>query len=106
MDQGVDQRALVAAVRAHSDGAVVALRVAARAPATRLAGRHGDALKLRVQAPPVDGAANTAVRRWLAGVNDVPLGDVEVLSGLRSRDKSLLVHGRDCAAVRAALAAC
>lgn len=100
-----DAAALEVAVREHPDGATVTLRVVPRAPRTILAGRHGDALKLKVHAPPVDGAANDAVRRYLAERCDVRPSAVELLQGDRSRDKVVLIRGGDVAAVRRALAA-
>lgn len=81
------------AVRAHEDGATVALRVVPRAPRTEVVGRHGDRIKLKVAAPPVDGAANEAVAAFLADRCGVRPGDVEVLTGERSRDKVVLVRG-------------
>jgi uncharacterized protein len=81
------------AVRDHEQGASVALRVVPRAPRTGLAGRYGRALKLKVHAPPVEGAANEAVRRFVADRVGARLADVELLQGERSRDKVVLVHG-------------
>lgn len=80
-------------VREHADGATVRLRVVPRARRTEVAGRHGDAVRLRVQAPPVEGAANDAVCRHLAGLVGVRASDVEVISGQRGRDKVVLVRG-------------
>lgn len=100
----LDDAALTAAVRDHDDGATVALRVSPRAPTTALTGRHGDALKLKVHAPPVDGAANVEVRRFIAACCGVRPSDVEVRSGDRSRTKVILVRGVDAAHLRAALA--
>ena len=102
-DQGVDDAALDAAVLDHPDGATVAFRVSPRAPATRLTGRHGDALRLKVHAPPVDGAANEAVRRFVATACSVPAGDIRLVSGERSRQKVVLVRHLDAAAVRQCL---
>jgi uncharacterized protein len=81
------------AVADRDDGATIALRVVPRAPRTELAGRHGRALKLKVHAPPVEGAANDAIRRFLADLAGVRPGDVELLQGERSRDKVVLVRG-------------
>ena len=91
------------AVRDHPDGATVALRIVPRAPRTAFAGRYGDAIKLRVQAPPVEGAANDAVRDFMAARCGVNRGEVELLRGHRSRDKVVLVRGPDATEVRASL---
>jgi uncharacterized protein len=57
------------------------------------AGRHGDALKLRVAAPPVDGRANRAVSDLLASLLHVPASSVELVSGASSRRKRLRISG-------------
>lgn len=100
----LDDAALAIAVRDHEHGATIALRVIPRAPHTVFAGRHGDALKLKVHAPPVEGAANEAVRRHVAQCCRVRAADVEVLRGERSRDKVVLIRGRDADEVRRSLA--
>ena len=64
-----------------------------RASRTELAGRHGDALKVRLAAPPVDGAANEALVRYLAEVLDVQRASIELLSGHSGRRKLLQIRG-------------
>lgn len=91
-------------VRDHPDGATVRVRVVPRARRSALAGRHGDALKLKVAAPPVDGAANDEVRRFLADLSDVRPAEVEIISGERVRDKVVLVRGVAPDQLRTALA--
>jgi uncharacterized protein len=54
---------------------------------TEFAGRHGGALKLRVQARPVDGAANQAAIRFLAERLDVPKHAVRLVAGAATRTK-------------------
>ena len=54
-------------------------------------GEHGDALRVKVAAPPVDGKANEALLRWLARRLDVTLRDVELVSGATSRTKRVSV---------------
>lgn len=91
------------AVRGHDDGATVALRVVPRAPRTEITGRHGDALRLKVHAAPVEGAANAEVLAHIAACCKVRTRDVELLSGERSRQKVVLVRGLDPDQVVAAL---
>lgn len=55
------------------------------------AGQHGDALKLRVQAPPLDGRANQEVRTFLARAFAVPVARVVLLAGETSRHKRFCV---------------
>lgn len=58
-------------------------------------GRHGDALKVKVSAPPEGGKANSAVCRLLAGAFDVPRTSVHVVSGGSSRRKRIGIDDID-----------
>jgi hypothetical protein len=69
------------------------VRVAPRAPKTAAAGSHDGALKVRVAAPPVEGAANEELRRYLARSFGVSQADVEITSGLASKTKTVRVRG-------------
>lgn len=64
-----------------------------RASRTELAGRHGDSLKVRVAAPPVDGAANEALVRFLADRLEVSRSAVRLEAGATGRTKVLAVAG-------------
>ena len=74
------------------------MRVQPRASRTELAGRHGDALKVRLAAPPVDGAANEALARFLAERLDVSRSAVRLAAGATGRTKVLDVTGIGVAA--------
>jgi uncharacterized protein len=75
-------------------GAVTfAVRVAPRAARTVLAGEHDGALKVRVAAPPVEGAANEELVRFLARHFGVPARDVEIVSGHSSKTKRVRLRG-------------
>jgi len=74
-----------------------------RASRTELAGRHGDALKVRLVAPPVEGAANAALVRYLAEVLDVPRASIKLLSGHSGRRKLVQVTGITTAQAESAL---
>lgn len=80
-------------IEANADGIRIRVRVRPRAARTEMVGAHGDALKVRVAAPPVDGAANQALVRFLAGRLGVPRAAVTVASGQGSRTKVLRVTG-------------
>jgi uncharacterized protein (TIGR00251 family) len=80
-------------VEAAEGGVVVNVHVLPRAGATKVAGRHGNALKVRVAAPPVDGRATDTARRAIAAALDVPPSAVSLVSGERSRAKRFLVEG-------------
>lgn len=66
-------------------------------------GAHGDALRVRVQAPPVDGAANDAVIAVIADTLGVPRRFVRIVAGLSGRQKLVDVDGIDASAATARL---
>jgi uncharacterized protein len=70
-----------------------AARVVPRASKSALAGEHDGALKVRVAAPPVEGAANEELIKFLAKVFGVPARDVEIKSGHASKSKVVCVRG-------------
>jgi uncharacterized protein (TIGR00251 family) len=78
---------------AAGDGTRVALRVQPRASRNEVAGLHGDTLKVRLAAPPVDGAANEALVRYLAEILAVPRAAVTLVGGHSSRSKAVQVSG-------------
>lgn len=61
--------------------------VSPNAPRTEVTGWHDGALRVRLAAPPVDGAANDALRKWLAQQLGLPQSQVELLRGQASRRK-------------------
>lgn len=69
------------------------LRVSPGARRPGVAGRHGDAWKLRVSAPPADGKANAAVLELLAETLDVPVRSLELVAGRSGRDKIVALDG-------------
>lgn len=76
------------------EGAVVfKVRVQPRASRNELAGTYGDALRLRIAAPPVEGQANEACCAFLARLLGVPRGKVAVVGGHTSRTKLVRVEG-------------
>lgn len=86
------------------DGVLVRLRVSRGARRTAIGGFYGgEALKLRVAAPPVDGRANAEVERYVAGLVGVAPSEARVVRGLSARDKTVFVGGVDAAGVREAI---
>ena len=71
----------------------VRLRVAPGSRETRIVGRHGEAWKVRVDAPPERGRANDRVCELIARVAGVHRSDVQVVTGASSRDKLLAISG-------------
>jgi uncharacterized protein len=77
------------------EGIVLRIHVQPGAGRSAVVGRHGDALKVRVAAPPVEGRANEAARTLLAEALAVPESDVELTSGQSSRAKRFKLKGID-----------
>lgn len=69
------------------------VRVVPRASRSAVAGEHNGALKVRVNAPPVEGAANLELTRTLARAFAVPTRAVEIISGQTTRLKRVRVTG-------------
>lgn len=81
------------------------VRIQPRASRDRIAALEGERVRVRVTAPPADGAANEAVRRLLAGVLGCPPSAVEILRGRTGREKVIRIVGLGPVEVRARLAA-
>ena len=90
-------------VRGRPAGVEIAIRVQPGARRTEPAGVHGDEVKIRVAAPPVDGRANVALVRFLAKRLSVPPSQVQIVAGAASRSKRVVIDGATPAAVRSAL---
>lgn len=69
------------------------VRVQPRASKNEVAGFQGDAVKIRLTAPPVDGEANEACRGFLADLLDVPRSQVELVAGHTCRNKVIKISG-------------
>jgi uncharacterized protein (TIGR00251 family) len=105
----VEARATVPATPARGDGAeldtiLLRLHVQPGAGRASVAGRHGDALHVRVAPPPADNRANEACVDFLADLLDVSPAQVELVRGAKSREKRLRVRGVEVTTVRARLA--
>ena len=85
------------------DGIRLRLRIQPRASRTEVAGLHGDSVRIRLSAPPVDGAANEELVRFLAGLLGVGRAEIEISAGHAGRRKTVRVRGVDRAAAAAAL---
>lgn len=80
---------------------VLDVRAQPGAGRTAVAGRHGDALKIRVGAPPVGGRANAAVVAFLADQFGLRAAQVSLVSGQTSRQKRIRLDGVTEAAAKA-----
>lgn len=87
-------------LRRASDGTVtLTLHVQPGAKRTEFVGLHGEALKVRLAAPPVDGKANAALVTFLGKYLGIPKSALTILSGESSRHKILWVQGASEAAL-------
>lgn len=86
--------------RQAADGRLtLTLHIQPGAKKTEFAGLHGDALKIRLAAPPVDGKANEALVKFVADTLGLPKSAVNLKSGQTSRRKVLEVAGVTAEAV-------
>jgi uncharacterized protein (TIGR00251 family) len=83
-----------------SAGAAFAVKIHPRAKKNAITGEVGDALKLALTAPPIDGRANDACIEFLANLLEVPRSSVTIASGQTSRRKVIRVKGLSADEVR------
>jgi len=79
--------------RRSGEVVTLTLHVQPGAKRSEIAGLHGEALKLRLAAPPVEGRANEALLKFIAELFGVPLRQVELRQGGQSRHKVVAVTG-------------
>ena len=84
---------------------LVALRVQPRSRSDRVQGMRGEAIAIALKAPPVDGAANAALLRFLSHQLGLPLVDIALVRGATGRNKWVRVRGWSAEQVKAALQA-
>jgi len=80
-------------IRENADGVTFAVKVQPRAKKNAITGELGDALKISLTAPPVEGRANEACFDFFAKLLKVPRSSVTIASGLTSRNKLIRVAG-------------
>lgn len=80
-------------VRRDGPDLLLDVRVQPRASRTEFAGLHGERLRVRLAAPPVDGRANEALTDFVAGACGLPRSRVTLDAGPASRDKRVRLHG-------------
>ncbi len=90
-------------VRDTTQGAQFALRVQPRASRNAIAGEMGDAVKLAITAPPVDGKANQAVIEYLSDLFRVPKSSIVIVAGETGRNKVIAIRGLSAEQVRKVL---
>lgn len=90
-------------VESHKGGVRFVVHVRPRASRTEIVGEHDQGLKIRVAAPPVEGAANAELMSFLAKVLGVARSSVRVVKGEHGRHKVVEVDGVTPGAVTALL---
>jgi uncharacterized protein len=80
-------------VQDTKDGAILTVHIQPKASMTECVGIHGNAIKIRVAAPPVDGAANEELIQFLARTLALPLAAVHIESGTGGRHKRVRLRG-------------
>lgn len=92
-------------IKETPSGATFAIKVQPRAKKNAITGEVGDALKVVLTAPPVEGRANEACIDFLANLLDVPRSSVTIAAGQNSRNKIIRITSFSANEVRARLAA-
>ena len=90
-------------LRAEGADVVLSLHIQPGAKKTEVAGVHGDALKIRLAAPPVDGKANLCLLNFLAARLGIAKRQVALVSGASARAKRVRIEGVDAESVRCKL---
>ncbi len=90
-------------IAVNDRGVVLNVHAVPRSSKNALQGLYGDAVKIRLRAPPVDGKANEALMSFLGEALDIPARRVSILAGLAGRKKRILIEGLNEAAVRSRL---
>ncbi len=81
-------------LKGKKGGAIsLAVHIQPNSSRNQINGTHGDRLKIRITAPPVEGKANAAVIGFIAKLLNIPKSAVFIKSGKQSRDKKLLLSG-------------
>lgn len=86
---------------------VISVFVQPKSSGNRIAGLHGDAIKIKLTAPPVEGEANKQCIKFLAKTLKLPKSALEIISGQASRNKRILIRANsveDLTAVKKSLA--
>jgi uncharacterized protein (TIGR00251 family) len=96
-------------IQENSNGIILNAFIQPRSSKNMISGRHGDALKIKLTAPPVGGAANKMCIQYLSKWLDIPKSSIEIISGHTGRTKRVLLRlgneGKDRKRIRSFLAA-
>ena len=90
-------------IKEGKDGCTFLVRIQPRSSRDQVTGLHGDALKIRLTAPPVEGKANQALQKFLAKQLDTSPTNIDILTGHTSRQKRVRVVGISADVIHALL---
>lgn len=79
-------------IKKTDTGIIFKIYVQPKASKNSVVGIHNDALKIRLTAPPVDGAANKLCIKYLSKLTGIPKTAIEIVSGNTSRTKHIQIH--------------
>jgi len=82
-------------VSEKTDGCLLKCWIQPRSSRNAVVGVHGDALKIALTAPPVDGKANKELLKFIAKYFKLPKSSVQIVAGESSRSKTILISGLD-----------
>ncbi|MCA9499346.1 MAG: DUF167 family protein [Nitrospirales bacterium] len=85
------------------EGVELRIHIQPRSSKTEIVGLHGEALKIRIASPPVEGQANAELCRYLARNIGVPQQYVQLKWGIHSRQKRVFIAGKTIADIETAL---
>lgn len=77
----------------HNDRVTFDVHVVPGSGRETIVGQHGDALKIKIKAPPADGKANKSLIAFLAGKLDISRACIQIISGLTNRHKRISAQG-------------
>jgi hypothetical protein len=80
-------------IKETADGVILQVHVVPRSAKSEVAGVQGDALKLRIAAPPVEGQANKECIRFLSDILGIRKKQVIIVGGSKSKNKTIAIEG-------------
>lgn len=90
-------------VTQYEDSIILEVRVIPRSSKSEIVGEYDEALKVKISAPPVDGAANKELIKVLSKTFGVSKSSVEIISGETSKTKQIMIYGIDAEKFRASI---
>jgi uncharacterized protein (TIGR00251 family) len=87
----------------NEEAILLKIHLLPRAFRDEICGLHGNAIRVKVTAPPIEGKANKALRRFFAEKLNLAVEQIEIVAGERSRDKTLRISGLSRVEIQRAL---